>query len=111
MHNGSGRDTNEVLRPRFFLFHASLIVALAILGDAESPECEKWQVDVDMACGIFRGVLIENPLASRCLEILEHILPLGRSDALREIPLSQFDINTADLSLWPADLANMFGSF
>ncbi len=97
--------------PRFFLFHASLVAALAILGDSESSELPNWRYDVELSKSIFRGVLKDNPLATRCADILDHILPIDAAGISKAVTLGQFDASAMDPSFWSNDLANMVGSF
>ena len=82
-----------------------------MLGDPESIELSKWRYDVNMASSIFRGVLVDNPLAARCAEILDHILPLSEPQASGDFHFDQLDASNVDMAMWPVDLANMFGSF
>lgn len=89
------------------------MIALAILGDPESAELPKWQTDIDMTQSIFRGVLAENPLATRCADILDRILPLGRPGIPQQLDfdsLTRFD-EMCEIPTWPSDITNMFGSF
>lgn len=92
---------------RYFLFHASLVVVLAILGDPESPGVAAWQADVDMARHLFQTAFGGNQLASRCDDILNHILP---SHFTELDPGSQFYTDAMDFSLWPTDPADIFNS-
>ncbi|KAL2128544.1 hypothetical protein VTI74DRAFT_9042 [Chaetomium olivicolor] len=95
----------------FFLFHAALVIVLAILGDSESPELLKWERDIDIAQSIFRGVLADNPLAARCADIFDRILPLGRSRIPGQLHLDNQFKDMHDPSTWSSDITNMFGSF
>lgn len=61
----------------FFVFHASLVIVLAIIGDADSPEMANWQRDLDTVRHVFRDVFADNQLASRCVGILDEILMPG----------------------------------
>ncbi|KAH8658118.1 lactose regulatory protein LAC9 [Xylariales sp. PMI_506] len=92
----------------FFLFHACLVIALAILGDAESPEVQNWQVDIEMTVNIFRNVLKENHLAARCANILDRILPAGLS-GLSDVDVTQFGPNAAEMFGWGLEMNQMFG--
>lgn len=98
--------------PRYFLFHASLISALAILGDLESPELPTWQSDVEMANMTFRTTLASNPLASRCADILSLILPPQQNQADNPIisPGDELFQEELDFSSWPMDPADVFNS-
>ncbi|RKU40979.1 lactose regulatory protein lac9 and GAL4-like protein [Coniochaeta pulveracea] len=95
----------------FFLFHASLVIALSILGDPESPEAPSWQADVDMVRDIFRTVLAHDKLAPRCASFLDYLLPPQAdfysvaSTTCAPIPTEQIDF-----SLWPTDPGDIFSS-
>ncbi|KAL2017231.1 hypothetical protein VTK56DRAFT_2390 [Thermocarpiscus australiensis] len=95
----------------FFLFHAALVIALAILGDCDSAELPKWRTDIDMTQSIFRGVLAGNPLAARCADIFDRILPLGHAGIPGEPHLGNQFHGMCDTPVWPSDITNMFGSF
>ncbi|KAJ9134315.1 C6 zinc finger domain containing protein [Pleurostoma richardsiae] len=94
----------------FFLFHASLVVVLAILGDTGSPDLPRWRSDIDTVRNILRSVLAKNQLASRCADILDHILPPDSAN-LELWGGEPLDIDAIDFSMWPADAGDMFGSF
>ncbi|KAK8078595.1 GAL4-transcription factor [Apiospora saccharicola] len=97
----------------YFIFHASLVIALAILGDKESPELPKWQSDIDLVRDVLRRLLADNPLANRCADILDHLLPL-EPDSMMNMPfetMNQFDPTTMDFSLWTAESADLLNSF
>ncbi|POR37840.1 Regulatory protein GAL4 [Tolypocladium paradoxum] len=93
-----------------FLFHAALLSALAILGDPESPELAAWQADVEMASYTFRNLLAENPLASRCADILSHVLPPQHGNASDLVSSVDFYGDEFDISSWPMDPADAFSS-
>ncbi|CAJ2509329.1 Uu.00g143550.m01.CDS01 [Anthostomella pinea] len=93
----------------YFLFHASLVVALAIRGDTESPELSKWHEDIGMVRNILRNVLAENTLAARCADILDHILPHHPQDFTFS-DIGQIDFDTMDFSLWPVDQTDILSS-
>ncbi|KAK4234591.1 regulatory protein GAL4 [Achaetomium macrosporum] len=93
----------------FFLFHAALVITLAILGDCESDEFPKWQTDIGITQSIFGGVLAGNPLAKRCADILDSILPLGRSAIPGDRDFDYQFNSMPDTSMWASDIANMFG--
>ncbi|KAI5923011.1 c6 zinc finger domain-containing protein [Camillea tinctor] len=94
----------------YFLLHASLIVALAIRGDFESPELPGWREDIDTVRNILLNVLTDNPMSARCVKILDHILPMHSQD-FTVFGDSQTDFSTIDFSLWPMDQADMLGPF
>jgi transcriptional regulatory protein GAL4 len=95
--------------PRYFLFHASLVVALAIIGDAESGEVSKWQADIAIVRNILRNVLVTNTLAARCADILDQILPFDTANPSATFS-QNFDFATMDFSVWPAEQGDMFAS-
>lgn len=96
---------------RYFLFHASLISALAILGDLESPETAAWQADVDTANHTFRTMLTSNPLASRCADILGLIVPPQPEQTASPVISDEFLYrDELDFSSWPMDPADVFNS-
>lgn len=96
----------------YFIFHASLVIALAILGDKESPELPKWQSDIDLVRDVLRRLLADNPLANRCADILDHLLPLEPDNMMMPFEtMNQFDPTTMDFSLWTAESADLLNSF
>ncbi|TWU76249.1 lactose regulatory protein lac9 and GAL4-like protein [Metarhizium rileyi] len=95
----------------YFLFHASLISALAMLGDVESDEATEWQADVDIANSTFRTMLTSNPLASRCADILGLIVPPRPEQTTS--PLIGGELlfcDELDFSSWPMDPADVLNS-
>ncbi|KID95655.1 C6 transcription factor (Gal4), partial [Metarhizium majus ARSEF 297] len=95
----------------YFLFHASLISALAILGDLESPETAAWQADVDTANHTFRTMLTTNPLASRCADILGLIVPPQPEQTASPVMSDELLYgDELDFSSWPMDPADVFNS-
>ncbi|KAG5807994.1 hypothetical protein H9Q74_014459 [Fusarium xylarioides] len=93
----------------YFTFHASLVIILAILSNAESPDMTKWQEDVNTVCHIFRGVFADNELATCCANIIDVILPdllLTSSDWANV----QLDPMLVDFSTWLAASADEFAS-
>ncbi|KAI1505182.1 c6 zinc finger domain-containing protein [Biscogniauxia marginata] len=94
----------------YYLFHASLVVAIAIRGDTEAPELPGWCEDIDVVRNILRNVLTDNPLSTRCVNILDHILPTHSQD-FAVLGDSQVDFDAIDFSLWPMDHAEMFSPF
>jgi transcriptional regulatory protein GAL4 len=92
----------------FFLFHASLVVALAILGDGSSPNIPKWQDELERARHVLRVVFGSNPLAMRCAAVLDFIVqPVGMPSQGADMWVPS-DINQPlmDLSAWPTDGAD-----
>ena len=69
-----------------FLFHASFVPLIASHTDISSPQRSEWRADVDRA----RATLIalkEDPLAERCLRIINQLAPSEQpaaSDALHD---------------------------
>ncbi|KAH8901530.1 lactose regulatory protein LAC9 [Thozetella sp. PMI_491] len=94
----------------FFLFHACLVIALAILGDATSHEAPSWKEDIEMALNIFRNILKDNHLAARCADILDRILPAGLQ-GIRDADMTLFGPNAAESFGWSTDFDQMLGSF
>ncbi|KAI1340630.1 c6 zinc finger domain-containing protein [Xylariaceae sp. FL0016] len=94
----------------YYLFHASLVVALAIRSDTESHDLSLWQEDINVVRNIFRNVLTKDPMAARCANILDHILPLHQQD-FTFIGKDQVDLDSIDFSLWPTDQTNLFSSY
>jgi transcriptional regulatory protein GAL4 len=56
------------------LFHASFVPLIALHTDLNSPERSKWGEAVDQALRVLR-VLREEPLAQRCLQVVELLDP------------------------------------
>lgn len=90
------------------------MIALAILGDAESAQMPGWQADIETARHVFRNVYANNPLAHRCSEILELILPDNLPapiaqdwETIQDVNLSSF----MDFSAWPNDAGDFFTLF
>ncbi|KAH6971503.1 lactose regulatory protein LAC9 [Ilyonectria sp. MPI-CAGE-AT-0026] len=95
----------------FFLFHASLVISLAILGDSESQTLPEWQSDLDTARDVFRNVYANNPLAQRCADILDLIVP-GSIVESNDWENIQLDPSLMELSMWDTgsgDLLSFFG--
>ena len=94
----------------YFLFHASLVIALAILGDAESPDLPRWQADLDNVRTVFRVTFSHHPLAQRCADILDMIVPNTPIDtqAWNDV---QLDPSMIDFSAWPNDGGEFLGLF
>ena len=94
----------KLTNPRFFLFHASLVIALAILGDSESAEVAIWQADLEAVRGVFRITFADNSLGQRCADILDVIVPsnLALPDTANWDNV-QFDPTLFDFSNWPTD--------
>ncbi|KIV79776.1 hypothetical protein PV11_07322 [Exophiala sideris] len=95
----------------YFLFHAALVVAVAIIDNGQSPETVGRCADFELARHIFRDILGGDPLATRCAGILDHILPPeSSSNSLPNMEEMHFDFNAIDFSLWPVDPGNLFSS-
>jgi hypothetical protein len=86
------------------MFHASLVTALAILGNASSPEIPKWQEDLGKVRRILRETFGTNPLAIRCAAVLDAIVQPSMPVAGADIWTSE-DSNPLfmDFSAWPLD--------
>ncbi|KAH6867352.1 fungal-specific transcription factor domain-containing protein [Thelonectria olida] len=95
----------------YFIFHASLVISLAILGDSESPELPKWQGELNTVRHIFRNVFVDNQLAARCANILDVIVPdyLATPEDWTNF---QLDPSLMDFSTWPTvPTDDFFGIF
>ncbi|KAK1987690.1 lactose regulatory protein LAC9 [Colletotrichum cereale] len=84
----------------FFLFHASLVLVLVMLGDSESPSLPKWQKDLDAVHHIFRHVFFDNSLSTRCSSILDEILRPGYFSGSETAHL---DALWMDFQTWPVE--------
>jgi transcriptional regulatory protein GAL4 len=92
---------------RYFLFHASLVIALAILGDRDSLELASWQADIDKVTHVFRVAYAGNPIAQRCADILNAMVP---SQAPTSDPWNlALDDSLLDFTSWPGDAPEFFG--
>lgn len=69
-----------------------------------------WQADVEMASYTFRNPLAENPLASRCADILSHVLPQQHGAASNLMSSVEFYGDEFDISAWPMDPTDAFSS-
>lgn len=103
---------------RFFIFHSSLVIALAILGNVGSPDLPKWQEDLDKVRYVLRDVFATNPLAIRCLAVLDLIVTQPGPPPAMPQPGPELwmptDVNSPflDFSAWPthgADPLSFFG--
>ncbi|KAL6246876.1 hypothetical protein RBB50_006183 [Rhinocladiella similis] len=95
----------------YFLYHAALVVAVAIIVDRQSSETAGRCADFELARHIFRDVLGGYHLATRCAGILDHILPPeSSSNIITNIEEAHFDFGSIDYSLWPFDPGNLFSS-
>ena len=93
----------------YFIFHASLVISLAILGSPESPELLRWQEELNIVRHILRNVFVDNQLANRCANILDIIVPdsLTTPDDWANF---QLDPWLMDFSTWPTEPADDFCS-
>lgn len=94
---------------RYFLFHASLAIALAIRGDATSPDLPKWQSDIEVVRATLKEPLKGDPLSARCMNTLDHLLPANMGTAGPEASFPAAG-DTVDFSFWPMEEPD-FGSF
>ncbi|KAH9904298.1 lactose regulatory protein LAC9 [Xylariomycetidae sp. FL2044] len=94
----------------FFLFHASLAIALSIRGDGQSTDLPVWQEDIELVRNTLRNVLSGNPLAARCADILSHILPTHAQD-LTAFETIQGEASGMEFPYWPMDQTDIFSSF
>lgn len=68
-------DTHpEHLDSSHFLFHASFVPLIALHSDFSSPQRSAWQEDVEIARRTL-SELREDPLAERCLAIIDRLAP------------------------------------
>jgi transcriptional regulatory protein GAL4 len=89
------------------------VIALAILGDTGASELQRWQADIETARYIFRNTYASHPLAQRCAEILELIVPGNLEPALDWTNIhegSGFPALMA-FSAWPNDAGDFFTLF
>lgn len=71
----------------------------------------QWRSDIDTVHNILRNILGDNQLATKCADILDHILPPHSVDTGVWGTSNDLDLDAIDFSMWPADPGNMFGSF
>jgi transcriptional regulatory protein GAL4 len=89
------------------------VIALAILGDTDAPELPRWQADLETARYIFRNIYASHPLAHRCSEILELIVPGNMGPPLdwNHIQGGSGLPTLMDLSAWPNDAGDFLTLF
>jgi transcriptional regulatory protein GAL4 len=95
----------------YFMFHASLVISLAILGGSDSPDQPRWQEELNTVRHIYRNVFVEDQLATRCANILDVILPdpVQAPDGWANL---QLDPSWMDFSTWQTESTDdMFGIF
>ncbi|KAI1875842.1 uncharacterized protein JN550_002128 [Neoarthrinium moseri] len=94
----------------FFIFHASLVMVLAILGDdGSSPDLSSWQADIETVRHVLRHLLVDNRLAERCADILDRIHqaePNFGVDSMEFMEPASFDF-----SHWPTGDGDILESF
>lgn len=87
------------------------MVAVAILGNGDNPNLLNWQADIELARYLFQNTLAQNPLSTRCAQILNVILPVESGTAGKAENL-WFDPNLIDTAFWqvnPGDPLNPIG--
>lgn len=99
---------------RFFTFHAVLIPSVCLCVDPTSADAPAWKVDIDATKDLLLFAFPDNPLAHRCLEILNRLVPqeVAAADNSNAYAPLGIDGNPEDLQAWlmdPADPMNMFG--
>ncbi len=89
------------------------MIALAILGDADAPELPHWQADIETARYIFRNTYASHPLAQRCSEILDLIVPGNLGPPLDWTSIQEGPGLPAlmDFSAWPNDAGDFLTLF
>ena len=97
----------------FFTFHAVLIPSVCLCVDPTSPDAPAWRADIDTTRDLLAFAFADNPLAQRCLDILNRLVPQQAIDACGT-PYIPFDTDTnpEELQAWlmdPADPMSMFG--
>ncbi|KAI0475409.1 lactose regulatory protein LAC9 [Xylariaceae sp. FL0804] len=95
----------------YFLFHAALVIALAIRGDTESLELPQWNQSMTLIQNVFRSTLASDPLAGRCADIIDHILLSTYPQPFTTQDGTGVDFDSMDFSLWPTDNTDVFNSF
>ncbi|KAK9413418.1 putative C6 transcription factor [Seiridium unicorne] len=94
----------------FFIFHASLVMVLAILADnGSSPQLLSWQADIETVRQVFRHLLADNPLAARCADILDRILQ-PEPDVLSLDSMEFLNTPSYDFLTWPEGDGGLFSS-
>ncbi len=69
-----GDPNADSLPHSHFLFHASFVPLIALHTDRLSPNRAAWEDDVDRARAVLQS-LRDDPLAERCLKIIELLAP------------------------------------
>jgi hypothetical protein len=78
------------------LFHASFVPLIALHTDIISPERAQWSEAVDQALGVLRA-LNEEPLAQRCLQVVELLDPRRPFEGQANDTLTWTDLIQMDL--------------
>jgi len=95
---------------RYFLFHAALATLIPVLAGSDPQEIDARMADIHTARNLFQQILVGNPLAAQCADIIDRLHP---SNTL-ERPLNLEDIPTAwmgGISDFPMDPEAFFTSF
>jgi hypothetical protein len=86
------------------MFHASLVPSVCLCADPTSAEGSSWKADIDTTRELLTSAFPENPLATRCLEILDRLLPEPASDGNFPQGIhAQADAGTAEFLPWQFD--------
>lgn len=98
----------------FFTFHAVLVPALCLCVDPDSADAPLWKSDVDTIRDLMLFECAHNPLAQRCLDILNRLVPQQGLASNSNNIYAPFETEPSqeDLQAWladPADPMNMFG--
>jgi len=107
---GAYFDANH--RLRFFTFHAVLIPSVCLCVDPTSIDAPAWRADVDMTRDLFAFAFADNPLAQRCLDILNRLVPQQVPDNNESFVPFEATPCAEELPEWlmdPADPMSMFG--
>jgi hypothetical protein len=86
------------------MFHAALVPSVCLCADPTSAEGFSWKADIDTTRQLLTSAFSENPLATRCLEILDRLHPQPESDGnfLQGIE-AQTDAGTSEFLPWQFD--------
>lgn len=91
---------------RFFLFHATLVPMLCLRAAPESHLASSWIQDVNTAKLLLESSFTKYALASRCLSVINQLLPYGSLGNASDWSPAQLDIDLLDAGLdswfpWP----------
>ncbi|KAI5460214.1 lactose regulatory protein LAC9 [Mariannaea sp. PMI_226] len=92
----------------FFIFHASLVIALAVLGNAESTDVSRWQADLDSVRRILLNTFSNNSLAKRCAGVLDLVVAQSHTTNSNDWTGVEMDLSWMDFSTWPSTTGDFF---